>query len=98
MNHDFRIGKSEALAPRAARQQERAHRRRQADTDGGNVAFDVIHRIVYRHSRRHRPARRIDIQIDILSRLLAFEINELRDDGVRHRVVDFAAQKNDSVL
>ena len=89
MNHDFGIGKSVSLATRTAREQERAHRRRHTDTNGGYVAFDIIHRVVNRHTRGYRTPGGVDIQTDIFRRVLTFQIDKLRNDGICHRVVDF---------
>ena len=70
MNHDLRIRKNHALPLRAAGEEEGPHRGRHTHTDGGDIAFDILHRIVDRHAGRDHPARGIDIKADILVRIL----------------------------
>ena len=44
------------------------------------------------------PPGRVDVELDVLVRVLALEEQELGDDDVRHVVVDGAAEEDDAVL
>src|SRR5207237_3376517 len=46
----------------------------------------------------HRSARAIDVEVDLLVRILALEEQHLRDHDVRHVVVDGRAEEDDAVL
>ena len=98
VDHNFRIRQRETFAARAAGKQERAHARREPDTDGGNVALDIIHSVVNRHTRRNRAAGGVDIKANVFRRVFPFEIDQLRHDRVCHRVVDLTAQKDDAIV
>lgn len=90
MDHDAAVRQHEALARRAAAQQQRAHRRRLAKTDGRHGRPDVLHRVVDRKPGRHAAARRVDVQRDRLLRVVGFEEEELRDDAGAEDFFDFA--------
>src|SRR5690606_31170513 len=98
VDHDPRVGQREPLALRARRQQHRRHAGRHAHADGGHVGLDVLHRIIDRQTRIDYAARAVDIQVDVLVRVLRFQEQQLRDDQIRHVVVDGAADKDDAVL
>ena len=98
MDHDLRVGQRDALALRAAGEQERAHARCHADADGGNVALDILHGVIDRHAGGHAAAGRVDIKLDILIGVLRLKIEELGDDEARGGVVDLLAEENDAVV
>ena len=50
--------------------------------------LDELHRVVDRQARAHRPARRIDVQRDVLFGILGLEEQQLGDDDVGHVVLD----------
>eukprot|EP00955_Chlamydomonas_euryale_P101719 365366-Chlamydomonas_euryale.AAC.13 len=50
VDHDARVGQAVALALLSRRQQERAHRRREADACCGHVRADVSHRVKDGHA------------------------------------------------
>ena len=80
VDHDPRIGQREALALGAGGQQQRAHRGGLADADGRDRRADVLHRVVDREARRHHAARRVDVERDVLLRVLRLEEQELGAD------------------
>lgn len=90
VDHDAAVRQHEALARRAAAQQQRAHRRRLAQADGRHGRPDVLHRVVDREPGRHAAARRVDVQRDRLLRVVGFEEEELRDDAGAEDFFDFA--------
>ena len=94
----FAFGQRHALALGAARQQQRAHRHRDADADRLHVGLDELHRVVDREARVHRPARRVDVQRDVLVRVLGLEVQQLGDDQVRDLVVHGCPQEDDALV
>src|SRR5829696_3574028 len=98
VDQDLRVGQRHALALRPARQQQGAHRHRDADADGLHVGLDELHRVVDRESRVHRPAGRVDVQRDVLVRVLGLEVQHLGDDQVGDLVVDRRAEEDDAFV
>ena len=94
----FPDGQRETLALCARRQQERTHRSRQTHADGGDVGLDVVHGVVDRHTCGDRTTGRIDIERDVLIRVLALEVEQLCDDERRGGVVDLVGQHDDAVI
>ena len=97
VQHDARVGKRAALALFARAQQDGAHAGRHADADGVHRRADVLHGVVDRQPRRHHPAGGVDVQVDVLFRVVGVQEQELGDDDVGHRVVHGAAQEHDPV-
>ena len=98
MYHNFAVGKRKAFAFRSRREQKRAHACRHTHADRGYVAFDIIHSVVYRHSRRYGAAGAVYIKRYILIGILRFKIEELRYHERRRGVVYFVSQKYYSVV
>src|SRR6266571_3760502 len=98
VDQDPRVRQGEALAGRARRQQHRAEGSRLADADGLHVRPHELHGVIDRHPRRGHATRAVDVDVDVLLRVLGFEEEELGDDQVRHHVVDGGAYEDDVVL
>ena len=98
VNHDLGVRQDKAFARRAAGQKGHAHRRRHAQADGGHVALHELHGVVDGKARRHAAARGVDVERDVLFRIGAFKMEHLRDDGVRHMVIDGLAEEDDAVV
>lgn len=60
--------------------------------------FEVLHGVVDRHTVRNRPSGAVDIQVDILVRILPLKIEELCDYNACCRRIDLIMQKNDTVI
>src|SRR5205807_9968174 len=58
---------------------------------------DVLHRVVDRKAGRDRPARRVDVYLDLLLRVVRGEEDQLGDDQVGQDVVDGPADDHDPV-
>ena len=86
VDHDAGVGQGEAVPLLAGAEQERAHRGRLPDAQRRHRAADELHGVVDRQPRGHDPARRVDVEGDLLLRVLGLEEEELRDDE-RGRVV-----------
>ena len=98
VDHDARIRKGIAFAFRAGGQEHRCHAGRKTYTHRGNLRLHVLHRIVYRKPARHRPARAVDVKVDVLVRVLTLEKQHLRNDQIRHAIVDWAPDEDDPVF
>src|SRR5690606_7649928 len=73
VDHDSGVRQRKALALSTGGQQQRAHRGGLATANRGHVAADVAHCVVDRETRRDYPARRVDIERDVLLRVLRLE-------------------------
>ena len=62
-----------------------------------DVVLDVLHGVVDREACRDGSPRRIDIQLNILLRVLARKKEKLRDDEVGDVVVDRCAEEDNVV-
>ncbi len=82
VDHDARIGQREALVLVARRQQQRAHARGLPDAQRADVGLDELHGVVDGEARGHRAAGRVDVEEDVLVRVLGLEEQQLRDDQV----------------
>ena len=79
-------------------QEYRSHTGRLANAHGRHVGGDVLHGVVDSQPGRHRAARRVHIQVNILLGVFRFEKEELSRDHIGNRIVDLGAKKNDPVL
>jgi len=95
VDHDPRVGERDPHARLAGGEQEGAHRGGLADADGADLRPDILHGVVDRHAGRHHPARRVDVDIDVLLRILALEVEQLGGDQGRHMVLDPAGDEHD---
>ena len=59
---------------------------------------DELHRVVDRHAGRDRAAGRVDVQPDVLVRVLTFEVEQLRGDEVGDVVVHVGAEEDDALF
>src|SRR5438552_1371221 len=82
VDHDARVGQAEALVLVPRGEQKSAHAGRLADAKRADVGLDELHRVVDRQSGGHRAARGVDVEEDVLVRVLRFQEKELRDDQV----------------
>ena len=98
VDQDLGVRQRHPLSFRAAGEQERAHRHRDADADRLHVRLDELHRVVDREPVVDRAARRVDVDRDVLVRVLGLEVEELGDDQVRDLVVDGRAEEDDPLV
>src|SRR3954447_19665106 len=98
VDQDLRVGQRHALALRAAGEEQRAHRHRDADADRLHVGLDELHRVVDREARVHRAAGRVDVDRDVLVGVLRLEVQQLRYDEVRDLVVHRRAEEDDALV
>ena len=88
MDHDACVRQCVAFPRRACRQQNGAHARRLPDADGRDIRLDVLHRVVDGKPRRHDTARTVDVEVDVLVRILGLEKEQLCHNDIRHTVVN----------
>src|SRR5689334_5092936 len=98
MNQNPRVRQSETFAFGAGGQQQGAHRSTLANANCSHVGTDELHRVIDRHAGGNRAARRVDININVLLRILSFEEEQLGDDQVGDLIVNWRTQKNDVVF
>ena len=69
-------------------------------TDAGRayVAFNIVHRIIDRHTGRYGTARAVDIKVDVLIRILGFQEQELSHNKARAHIVYFLTEENNTVF
>ena len=98
VDHDPGVGQGEALALGAGGQQVGAHGGALADAVGDDVVLHELHGVVDGQARGDAAAGAVDVDLDVLVRVLALEEEHLGHDGVGHVVVDGGAQEDDVVL
>src|SRR5688500_4560190 len=98
VDHDARMRQRKALALGASRQQHRAHRGRLPHADRADVGLDELHRVVDRKAGRHCAARRVDVQVDVLVRVLGLEQHAMGDEEFRHVIRALADDEDHALL
>src|SRR3954449_5857383 len=98
VDQDLRVGQRHPLVRCAAGEQQGAHAHRDADADRRHVRLDELHRVVDRETGVDRATGRVDVDRDVLVRVLGLEVEELGDDQVRDLVVDRGAQEDDALV
>src|SRR5829696_321767 len=98
VDQDLRVRQRHALALGAAGEQQRTHRHRDADADGLHAGLDELHRVVDREARVDRAPRRVDVDGDVLVRVLGLEVDQLRDDQVRDVLGNRRAEEDDPLV
>jgi hypothetical protein len=76
-------------------EQHGGHRCGHPDADRRHGRPHVLHRVVDRETRRHDATRRVDVEADVLLRVLGIEEQELGDDEVRDVILDRVAEEDD---
>ena len=98
VDHDPAVGQRVALALGACRQQHRRHAGGHADADRGHRRAQVLHRVVDGEAGGDHAAGRVDVEVDVLVRVLGLEEEQLGDDQVGDVVLDGVAQEDDALL
>src|SRR5438445_1964562 len=95
VDHHLRVRQAEALAGGAARQDHGRRRHAHAEADRAHVRLDVLHRVVDGHARISRSAWRVDVELDVLVRVLGLEEQKLGGDQVGGLVLHLGAEEDD---
>ena len=64
--------------------------------DGVNVGRHVVHRVEDSHARRDGAARAVDVERDVLLRVLVGQVQQLRHEHVANLVVHLRAQQQNA--
>src|SRR6185437_4098560 len=86
------------LAPGASHQQERTHAAGLTDAHGADIRLDELHGVVDRQAGGDRPAGTVDVEVDVLVRILRLQEQHLRHDQIGDLVIDLADQKDHPFL
>ena len=84
--------------PGAPRQHQRAHRHRDPVTDRLHIQANELHRVVDRHPGVDRPARGVDVKVDVLVGIVGLQVDELGDDQVGRFLIDLPPEEHDTVV
>ena len=98
VDHDLAVGQRVAHALLPGSQQKCPHAGGPAHAHRADGRGDVTHGVVDGQTGGHGAAGRIDVQVDLLLRILGFQEQELGADKGGHSVVHFAAQQDDAIL
>src|SRR5205823_11247657 len=98
MDQDAGVGQGEAHSLGTASKEDGRHAGGQAHADGGDPRTNVTHRVVDRQPGGDHAARAVDVDVDVLVRVLGGEKQQLRHDDVGDLVVDGRADEDDAVL
>src|SRR5579883_2581735 len=98
VDQDLRVRQRQPLPLRPAGEEQRTHAHRDPDADRLHVRLDELHRVVDREAGVHRAPGRVDVERDVLVRVLRLQVQKLRDDQVRDLVIDRSAQENNPLV
>ena len=98
MDQYLRIRESVAFTFSSAGKQERSHRHGDTDTDGRDVGLDELHGVVHGEPGVDVPSWTIDVEGDVLVRIVGFEMQQLGHDQVRHLIVDRCPQEDNALV
>lgn len=98
MDHDIRMREGIAFALRTGGQKDSRHAGTGADTDGGDVRTDILHRIIDRKAGGHDAAGAVDVKVDIFRRVFSFQEEKLCNDDIGHMVFNLAVKEYNAIL
>ena len=97
MHVDARVGQREPAAFVAGHQDHGAKARGPADGHSRDRRLDVLHGVVDREPGRDGTAGGVDVDLNLLVRVVGLEKDQLGDDQVGDHVVDGPAEQDDAV-
>src|SRR5699024_700325 len=98
VDHNFAVGQGKALAFRARGQQKGAHAGGHPQANGGNITLDILHGIINSHTIGNHAARAVNIQRDVLLRILSFQVEQLCHNYSGGSAVYFFIEKDNAVI
>ncbi len=98
VNHNFSIWQAESFAFCAAGEKNCAHGSGEAETNRGNVRFDVLHCVVNREAGCDMATWTLDVHCNVFFVVFVFEEKELGNDDVCNMSVNACAEENDTIL
>ena len=94
MDHHAGIGQAETLALGTTSQQEGAHGAGLPHADGAHVRLDELHGVIDGHAGSHGAARRVDVDVDVLVRILGLEEQQLGNHQIGHVIFNLTGQED----
>ena len=98
MDHDLRVGQSQALALGAGGEQKRAHAGSHADADSRHITLNILHRVINGHTVGDGAAGTVDVKLDVLVRVLGLQIQQLGHHQAGRGGVDLFSQEHNAVV
>src|SRR4029450_2172891 len=98
MDHDIGIWKRETLALRSRTEQHRSHACSHPEAIGRHIACEKLHRIINRQARSDRAARRIDIDVNVLFRVLNLQKQQLGNHKISDVIIHRRSDEDDAIL
>ena len=98
MDQDLGIRDRHPLPRRAPGKEQRSHRHRNPHGDRRNRGFDELHRILDGQCVVDGAAGAVDVEGDVLVRVLGLEMQQLGDCQVRKLIIDRAAEEDDPLV
>ena len=95
VDEDAAVRQRHPFAFRAAGEDQRPGRHRDPVTDGLHVGLDELHRVVDRQARVGGAAGRVDVEADVLVRIVGLEVEQLGDDQVGEVLGHLLAEEDD---
>ncbi len=92
------VRKSTPLSLLPGSQKQGPDARRLSHTQGRNFGLDILHGIVYRQASSYQTPGGIDIDINILVRILRFQKEHLGDQHICHIIIDERPDEDNSLL
>src|SRR5690554_4462654 len=89
MNHDVRIGQRKPLALCSGCQQECSHASCSTNTYGSDIRLDILNRVIYCKSSTYRSTWAVNINLNILFRIISLKKQQLSHYKVSHHIIDF---------
>ena len=98
MNHNLAVGQGKALPLGAGGKEEGPHGGRHPDTGGGYIALYKLHGVVDGHTGGDGAPWAVDIEIDILLRVLPLQIEHLGHHQAGGGIVHILAKDDNAVI
>ena len=98
MHHHACMRRGVALADSAGAQQELAHAGCQSHRDRGHVVGHPLHGVEDCHPSRHRATGRVDVEPDVLLRVLRRQEQQLGADSVGIVIAHLGTEEDDPLL
>ncbi len=97
MNKNARIGQRQPLLGFSGSQQQCRHRGSLAYAERHHVIFHVLHGVIDGHARRDRPARRVDIELNVFLGVFLRQEQHLGNHQIGDVVVNRHADENNVI-
>mmetsp|Transcript_25888 Transcript_25888/g.64682 ORF Transcript_25888/g.64682 Transcript_25888/m.64682 type:complete len:207 (+) Transcript_25888:1220-1840(+) len=97
MDHDAGVREGHALALLAGGEEEGGHGGGEADVDGDDLGFDVLHGVEHGHAGDDGAAGGVDVEVDGLGVVLALQVEHDGDDLVRDLVINLLPEENNAL-